>query len=104
MKGRNSNELFPNNTDITSNTGTVVFLVSSDDDNALFVKVKEKITMYFQNLFDIAISLRLRVLEICGVIRLSDFKIFLGEHAPHTPAQARMKVAKITPTVKVFSI
>ena len=34
----------------------------SDDDNALFVKVEEKMTINFQNLFNITISLR--VLEM----------------------------------------
>ena len=66
------------------------FHMTSDDDISLFVKVKEKITINFQNLFDIAISLR--VLKVVFFKRLSDFR---------PPTGLRQEV---NPTIKVFPI
>ena len=61
LKECNSNEFFPNNTEITSDADTVVVLVFTCRQMMtmlFFDKVKEKITINFQSLSDIAISLR----------------------------------------------
>ena len=61
------------------------------DDNALFVKVRKKITINFRNTFNTAIGLRVPAGN--SVLRLSDLKIFRGA-CPHTPIEAHASGAR----------
>ena len=74
----------------------------SDDDNALSVKVKERITINFHNLFDIARYQPESARN--GVLRLSDFKIFWGSMPPDPLPTTPSALAKVRPTVKVLPI